>query len=61
MYDIVSQLKPNRSEVRVPTSMWSGYGFSQSSPSAILKGQQDVNSFFIISDWITQIIAWLLF
>lgn len=43
MYVIVSQLKPNRSEVRVPTSMWSGYGFSQSSPSAILKGQQDVN------------------
>lgn len=26
---------PNRSEVRVPTPNWSGYGFSQSSPSAI--------------------------
>lgn len=48
MYFIVSQTKPNRSEIRVPTSVWSGYGFSQSSPSAILKGQRDVNSFFII-------------
>ncbi|KAL5239743.1 hypothetical protein ACI65C_007153 [Semiaphis heraclei] len=37
----VSQTKPNRSEIRVPTSVWSGYGFSQSSPSAILKGQRD--------------------
>lgn len=38
----MSQSKPNRSEIRVPTSVWSGYGFSQSSPSAILKGHRDV-------------------
>ncbi|XP_050532725.1 protein bicaudal C homolog 1 [Daktulosphaira vitifoliae] len=37
----VSQAKPNRSEIRVPTSVWSGYGFSQSSPSALLKGQRE--------------------
>ncbi|XP_050429624.1 protein bicaudal C homolog 1 [Adelges cooleyi] len=37
----VSQVKPNRSEIRVPTSVWSGYGFSQSSPSALLKGQRE--------------------
>lgn len=43
VYFIVSQSKPNRSEIRVPTSVWSGYGFSQSSPSAILKGHRDVN------------------
>lgn len=42
---IVSQSKPNRSEIRVPTSVWSGYGFSQSSPSAVLKGHREVNSF----------------
>lgn len=38
---LVCQTKPNRSEIRVPTSVWSGYGFSQSSPS-ILKEQRDV-------------------
>lgn len=27
---------PNRTEVRVPTQTWAGYGFSQSSPSPIL-------------------------
>jgi len=48
IYLIVSQTKPNRSEIRVPTSVWSGYGFSQSSPSAILKGQRDVNLFLTI-------------
>lgn len=42
-YIVVSQSKPNRSEIRVPTSVWSGYGFSQSSPSAILKGHRDVS------------------
>lgn len=47
-YVTVSQSKPNRSEVRVPTSVWSGYGFSHSSPSAILKGQH-VNKFFIFT------------
>lgn len=46
---IVSQTKPNRSEIRVPTSVWSGYGFSQSSPSAMLKGQRDVNFFFVVT------------
>lgn len=45
---LVSQSKPNRSEIRIPTSVWSGYGFSQSSPSAILKGQRDVNLFWIV-------------
>lgn len=39
---LVSQTKPNRSEIRIPTSVWSGYGFSQSSPSSILKEQRDV-------------------
>lgn len=45
MMTTVSQTKPNRSEIRVPTSVWSGYGFSQSSPSAILKGRE-VNKFW---------------
>lgn len=62
VYFIVSQTKPNRSEIRVPTSVWSGYGFSQSSPSAILKGQRDVNSFLIIQTiWLFYNIIILIF
>lgn len=32
---VAMQGVPSRSEVRVPTPNWSGYGFSQSSPSSI--------------------------
>lgn len=31
---------PSRTEVRVPTPTWSGYGFSQSSPSTILQNKK---------------------
>lgn len=34
------QNQPMPTRVRVPTSSWSGYGFSQSSPSSILKEQK---------------------
>lgn len=34
------QGQPKSSDLRVPTSSWSGYGFSQSSPSAVLKEQK---------------------
>lgn len=30
---------PSRTQVRVPTHTWSGYGFSQSSPSSVLQNQ----------------------
>ncbi|KAG8258931.1 Protein bicaudal C 1 [Homalodisca vitripennis] len=34
------QGQPKPTDLRVPTSSWAGYGFSQSSPSAVLKEQK---------------------
>ncbi|XP_065223706.1 protein bicaudal C homolog 1 isoform X2 [Planococcus citri] len=31
---------PSRTQVRIPTTTWSGYGFSQSSPSSMLRNQK---------------------
>ena len=35
------QNMPNSNEVRVPTSAWSGYGFSLTSPSSLFSDQKE--------------------
>lgn len=38
------QNMPNTNEVRIPTSVWSGYGFSLTSPSSMLSGKEFLTS-----------------
>ena len=44
------QMKPVPEVLRIPSSTWSGYGFSHSSPSAALKEQFKKENLVSVSD-----------